>query len=182
MDDKDIVNMYLERDETALNVTMEQYGNRLLRFAGRFLRDPRDAEECVSDTYVKTWNSIPPNRPDDLFAYLAAVCRLTAFKIIERDSAQKRSAQLVELTAELAECLPDRSTEDTDGGLSELVNGFLETLDKDKRAVFIGRYWYGESITAVSKRTGFSQSKVKSMLHRTRIGLKKYLTEKGVHL
>lgn len=183
MDDRDIVKMYLERDKTAVNKTIEKYGAGLSRFAGKFLKDRRDIEECVNDTYNKAWNSIPPNRPDDLFAYLAAICRRTAFKIIEKEAAQKRTAQLVELTHEMAECLPDNSgRESGDDRLTELVNEYLKTLNKDKRAVFIGRYWYGESIAAISKRTGFSESKVKSMLHRTREGFKKFLTEKGESL
>lgn len=183
MDDMDIVRMYLDRNETAVSKTIEQYGARLSRFAGRFLKDSRDIEECVNDTYNKAWNSIPPNRPDDLFAYLAAICRRTAFKIIEKEAAQKRTAQLVELTHEMAECLPDNSgRESGDDRLTELVNEYLKTLNKDKRAVFIGRYWYGESIAAISKRTGFSESKVKSMLYRTREGLKKFLNEKGESL
>lgn len=177
MDDKDIVAMYLERNEEALNETIEQYGAALIRFAGKFLKDKRDVEECVNDTYSKAWNSIPPNRPDNLFAYLAKICRCTAFKIIEKETAQKRSAQLVELTAETAECLPDQSSRDSsDDRISELIDDYLKTLSKDKCAVFIGRYWYGESIAAISKKTGFSESKVKSMLHRTREGLKKYLS------
>lgn len=180
MDDKEIVAMYFERDEKALSKTMEQYGTTLMRFASRFLKDKRDVEECVNDTYVKAWNSIPPNRPDHLLAYLAKICRNTAFNIIEKETAQKRNAQLVELTTEMAECLPDRSnTDSSDDRISELINEYLSTLNKDKRIVFIGRYWYGESISAISEKTGFSESKVKSMLHRTRSGLKTYLNEKG---
>ena len=180
MNDKDIVAMYFERDEKAVSETIEQYGAMLMRFAGRFLKDKRDVEECVNDTYAKAWNSIPPNRPDNLFAYLAKICRCTAFNIIEKESAQKRSAQLVELTTELAECLPDKSsTSNSDDSISESVNEYLRTLNKDKRAVFIGRYWYGESIAAISEKTGFSESKVKSMLHRIRKDFKKYLNEKG---
>lgn len=179
MEDKEIVELYLGRDEQALSETMQRYGGRLLRLAEHFLKDKRDAEECVSDTYVKAWNSIPPNRPDDLFAYLARICRCTAFNIVEREQAQKRSAQLVELTSELAECLPDRSADMEEDGLSELLNGFLETLDRDKRAVFTGRYIFGDSIAEISKKTGFSESKVKTMLHRTRESLRKYLGRNG---
>lgn len=183
MDDKEIVAMYFERDETALRETMAQYGVRLMRFAGRFLKDKRDVEECVNDTLVKAWNSIPPNRPDHLLAYLTRICRNTAFKIIEKETAQKRSAQLVELTTEMAECIPDRScTDSSDDRMSELVNEYLRTLHKDKQAVFIGRYWYGDSIAAIAEKTGFSESKVKSMLHRTREGFKKFLNEKGALL
>ncbi len=180
MDDREIVDMYFERSESAVSETIEKYGTVLLRFAGRYLKDRRDAEECVNDTYVKAWNSIPPHRPDDLFAFLAKICRCTAFKLIEKETAQKRSALLVELTAEMAECLPDKSgTDFNDGRLSNLVNEYLGTLNKDKRAVFVGRYWYGETIAAISERTGYSESKVKSILHRTREGLKKFLSKKG---
>lgn len=183
MDDKDIVAMYFERNERAVSETIGQYGAMLIRFAGRFLKDKRDVEECVNDTYAKAWNSIPPNRPDNLFAYLAKICRCTALGIIEKENAQKRSAQLVELTTELSECLPDKSiTYGGDEGLSELIDEYLRTLSKDKRAVFIGRYWYGESIAAVSEKTGFSESKVKSMLHRIRKDFRKYLNEKGESL
>lgn len=182
MEDKDIVAMYFERDEKAVDMTVEQYGAALMRFAGRFLTDRRDVEECVNDTYAKAWKSIPPNRPEKLFAYLAKICRYTAFKIIEKDTALKRSVRLVELTAEMAECLPDTSTDMSDDGLSGTLSEYLKTLDKEKRAVFIGRYWYGESIAAISEKTGFSQSKVKSMLHRTREGLRKFLNEKGEEL
>ncbi|MBQ7069900.1 MAG: RNA polymerase sigma factor [Ruminococcus sp.] len=180
MDDKRIVALFLERDESAVSITMEQYGAGLLRFASRFLKDERDAEECVNETFAKAWSSIPPNRPDDLFAYLAVICRRTAFKMIEKQTAQKRSAELVELTAEMEECLPCPETMDrTESSISETLNEYLETLGRDKRAVFIGRYWYGDSIADISKRTGFSKSKVKSMLHRTREGLRKFLKEKG---
>lgn len=183
MDDKDIVAMYFERNEKAISETIEQYGAALIRFAGRFLKDKRDVEECVNDIYAKAWNSIPPNRPDNLFAYLAKICRCTAFKIIEKETAKKRSVQLVELTTEMAECLPDQSNRDsTDERIAELISEYLRTLNKDKCAVFIGRYWYGESIDAISKKTGFSESKVKSMLYRTREGLKKFLNEKGESL
>lgn len=183
MDDKDIVAMYFERNEKALSETIEQYSATLIRFAGRFLKDKRNVEECVNDTFAKAWNSIPPNRPDNLFAYLAKICRCTAFKIIEKETAQKRSVQLVELTTEMAECLPDQSSRDsTDDRISELICEYLKMLNKDKCVVFVGRYWYGESIAAISEKTGFSESKVKSMLHRTRQGLKKYLNEKGESL
>lgn len=179
MNDKEIVALYLDRDERALDETMQRYGGRLVRLALTFLKDRRDAEECVSDTYVKAWNSIPPNCPDDLFAYLAKICRCTAFNIVEREQAQKRSAQLVELTNELAECIPDRSAYMGEDGLSDMLNEFLSTLGKDKRAVFAGRYWYGDSIAEIAQKTGFSESKIKTMLHRTRESLRKFLGRKG---
>ena len=180
MDDKEIIDLYFERDENAIRETMNKYNGRLLRFAIRFLSDERDAEECVNDAYARAWDTIPPNRPDNLFAYLAALCRNAALDVIKKNTAQKRSAQLVELTQEMNECISDNSeiTDERSEELSECINGYLATLTKDKRAVFMGRYWYNESIPDIAKRTGFSQSKVKTMLHRMREDLRKYILRK----
>lgn len=180
LDDKEIIDLYFERDENAVRETMTNYNGRLLRFAMRFLSDERDAEECVNDTYARAWNTIPPNRPDNLFAYLATLCRNAALDVIKKNTAQKRSAQLVELTQEMNECIPDNSniTDERSEEIAECINGFLATLPKDKRAVFLGRYWYNEPIAEIAKRTGFSQSKVKTMLHRMREDLRKYITGK----
>ena len=109
MADKGIIELYFERDENAVSETMKSYNGRLLRFAMHFLSDKRDAEECVNDTYVRAWDTIPPNRPDNFFAYLAALCRNAALDVIKKNTAQKRSAQLVELTQEMNECIPDNS-------------------------------------------------------------------------
>ncbi len=158
---------------------MKSYNGRLLRFAMSFLSDQRDAEECVNDTYARAWNTIPPNRPDNLYAYLAALCRNAALDVIKKNSAQKRSAQLVELTQEMNECIPDNNiTDERSEELSKCINEFLATLPKDKRAVFIGRYWYNESISDIAKRTGFSQSKIKTTLHRMREELRKLIDGK----
>ncbi len=180
MDDKGIIDLYFARDEKAISESMKSYNDRLFRFALRFLSDPRDAEECVNDAYVRAWDTIPPNRPNNLFAYLAALCRNAALDVIKKNSAQKRSAQLVELTQEMNECIPDRNniTEEQSEEFSKCINEYLATLPKDKRAVFLGRYWYNESISDIAKRTGFSQSKVKTMLHRMREDLRKYIKGK----
>jgi len=184
LEDKGIIDLYFARDEEAVSETMRSYNGRLLRFAMRFLSDQRDAEECVNDTYARAWDTIPPNRPDNLFAYLAALCRNAALDVIKKNTAQKRSAQLVELTQEMNECIPDSNsiTDERSEELSKCINEFLATLPKDKRAVFLGRYWYNESIADIAKRTGFSQSKVKTMLHRMRDGLRKHIDGKEGNL
>jgi len=180
LDDKEIIDLFFERDENAIRETMNSYNGRLLRFAMRFLSDSRDAEECVNDAYARAWDTIPPNRPDNLFAYLASLCRNSALDVIKKNTAQKRSAQLVELTQEMNECIPDSSsiTDDRSDELAECINGYLATLPRDKRAVFIGRYWYNEKISDIAKRTGFSQSKVKIMLYRMREELRNYIERK----
>lgn len=180
MDDSAIIDLYFNRDEEAISSTIECYNGRLLRFASRFLSDRRDAEECVNDAYARAWNTIPPTRPENLFAYLAALCRNSALDVIKKNTAQKRSVQLVELTTEMNECIPDRSSisDDRSDEIAEYINEFLSTLPKEKRLVFVGRYWYSDSIADISRKTGFSQSKVKTMLHRMRQDLREFIDRK----
>ena len=180
--DQRLVELYLSRDKSAVDETMNCYGKRLLRLAASFLGDARDAEECVNDTYLKAWNSIPPQQPGDLFSYLARLCRCTAYNMIDRRKAAKRDAQLVELTHEMEECIPDKSRDITaeDEFISALINEFLGTLSNDKCDMFVKRYWYGESIDMIAKEMDFSKSKVKTTLHRTREGLKNFLEKRGV--
>ncbi len=190
-----IIALYLARDQSAVTKTMQCYGNRLLQFAMRFLHDRRDAEECVSETYLKAWNSITPQKfgdnmgtAFDLFSYLARLCRCTAYNMIEKQQAAKRSTQLVELTQEMEECIPDtgtafagsRETESEDSLLSEIINDFLRTLPRTQRDMFVRRYWYGDSIEIIAESMGFTKSKVKTALCRMRAGLRKVLEQKGV--
>ena len=180
--DKELVELYLSRDKSAVERTQKHYGKRLIGLARSFLGDIRDAEECVNDTYLKAWNTIPPQQPDDLFSYLARLCRCTADNIIEKQQAAKRRAQFVELTRELEECIPDTSRDASpeDEFISALINEYLESLPRDKCNIFVKRYWYGESIEQIAKEMGFTKSKVKTTLHRTREGLRKFLERKGV--
>lgn len=183
MEDKDITALYFERSEQAVSETAAKYGGRFRRLALSFLDSEQDAEECINDALMKTWQSIPPNKPDDLFAYVARIVRCTAFNMIDRRQAAKRSALTVELTSELEECIPDRMAEsDAPQELSELLNRFLASLPRDKRSIFIKRYWHGLSIAEICEATGFSESKVKSQLSRTRKELGKFLDRKGVSI
>lgn len=134
----------------------------------------------MNDAYARAWNTIPPTRPENLFAYLAALCRNSAMDVIKKNTAQKRSAQLVELTSEMNECIPDRSSisDERSEEIAEYINEFLGALPREKRLVFIGRYWYNESISDIARKTGFSQSKVKTMLHRLREELRVFIDRK----
>ena len=105
MDDNKIIELYFKRDEDALTQTKECYGKQLNALAFRILQNKEDAEECENDTYMKAWNSIPPQKPQHFFAYLAKICRNTALNMTEKSKAEKRSAIIVELTKELSECL-----------------------------------------------------------------------------
>ena len=176
-----LIQRLLEHDEYALKDLMELYQPRLLRQAMGFLGNLQDAEECVNDTFLKVWNSVPPYRPKNLLLYLLRVCRFTAFDMIDKREALKRNAILVELTQELMETIPQktRNEETKDELFSEYLNDFLDSIPKEKRIIFVKRYWYEESIDSIASEMKLSQSKVKTTLSRLRKALKKVLEQKG---
>lgn len=184
MEDEEIVRLFWERNETAVGELQQKYGARLIRFANGILHSRGDSEECVNDTYWKAWNTIPPQRPEQLSAYLLKLCRFTAFDMLDRKKAQKRSAELVELTAEMEQCLP-ASEEDkavSAEELGELMTGFLKTLSRESRLLFIRRYWFADSVHEISQRYHITESKVKVSLFRTRNKLRDYLKKEGISL
>ena len=180
--DKEIVELYLAREEKASTYCAQKYSASLHRLASSLLLDSRDAEECVNDTFLKAWNAIPPNKPEHLFPFLARICRCTAVDVIRRNKAEKRDCLVVELTREMEECIPasNGDAKVPDDALKALMNDFLGSLSRDKRMIFVRRYWFGENISEISKRYGFSETKVKTALCRTREKLRKYLEKKGV--
>lgn len=186
LDDFEITELYLKRDETALKETERRYGARLYKLAFSILNDTQYAEECVNDALLKAWESIPPNDPRGyLLPYLSRIVRQIALNRAKSLSAGKRSAAFTELTREMEECLP--SQEDTAGEaeaneVKRLINEFLEKLPKEKRDVFILRYWYCESVQEIAERLGIGKSKVKTTLLRTRRALKSFLESKGCRI
>ena len=179
MEDNKIIELYFMRNEDAISRTKDIYGARLKALAFNILRNIQDAEECENDTYIKAWESIPPQKPQHFFAYLAKICRNSALKILEKQKAEKRNAVIVELSQELSECLPDRySLEETaEQELGGIISEFLQTVSKENRVIFIRRYFLSETISDISKNLGISESKVKSSLFRTRNKLRNYLTK-----
>lgn len=183
MEDERIVALYWAREERAIGETAKKYGPYLLSVAQRILGDRRDAEECVSDTYRGAWDSIPPNKPQLLSAYLAKLTRRSAMKVWRCRDAQRRGGGETALSLdELAECIPDnRTVEETVSAkeLAQAIDAFLLALPQEQRQVFVCRYFHGYSIRDIGKRFGFSKSKVESMLFRTRKKLKDYLQKEG---
>lgn len=167
MEDKEILKLFFERKEQALSELERKYGSRLKMMAARMV-SAEDAEECVNDTYLAVWNSVPPNRPEYLFAYAAKICRNLALNKVEQSKAAKRSAVVVELSAELMECIPDNTRAKGETGLRELLVRFLGNQPEEKRRLFLRRYWYGESVKELAQGFGYRESKVKSMLFRLR--------------
>ena len=110
--DDEIIELYWKRDPKAIEETQTQYGEKLGRLSFGILENREDAQECVNDTYLRTWDSIPPTRPQFFFAYLAKICRFLCFDVLDHKNAQKRSALVVELTHEMQQCIPDSRNED----------------------------------------------------------------------
>lgn len=182
MEDAAIIELYWERNEDAIRETDVRYGRGLHTLAGRIVQTAEDAEESVSDTYMRAWNTIPPLRPCALFAYLAKICRSLALDRLDWSNAAKRKAEIIPLSEELQLCIPDDSHERRDDGkeIGRLLNAFLAGLPKDSRVIFVRRYWFADTIDEIAARYGMSQSKVKTQLHRTRAKLRVFLEKEGI--
>ena len=173
--DADIVALYLARDEAAIEATARIYGPYCLSVAMNILNSHPDAEECVNDTYLKTWNSIPPQKPSVLRLFLGKITRNLA---IDRYRQRKaRGGELETTLEELSEILPAREEEDSD--LSMLLAAFLEDLPEDERNLFILRYWHGHSVARLAKAFRIRPNTLSARLYRTREKLRIYLTERG---
>ena len=171
-EDQSIIELYIQRDEQAIVRTEIKYGALCRSVARRILDDIRDAEECVSDTWMRTWNAIPPDRPNSLRAYLARITRNLAVDRYNYNTAAKRSTVLTEAFEELEPWLTTRSGDpDDELGLTELrrvLNDFLRRQSAEARVFFLRRYWYGESVRDIADECRVTESKVKTSLFRTR--------------
>ncbi len=185
MDDQQIVALYLKRSENAIRESRLKYGKLCYRIAFNILKCKEDAEECENDTYLKAWNSIPPQEPQPLLPYLCKIARNLALQKYEYYSAKKRNKNLELAFSELEECIPstyDVEAHFKEGALGQAINQFLRTIDRESRMIFILRYWSAASVKDISIRFAISESKVKSTLFRTRNKLKTYLAEEGYDL
>ncbi len=184
MDDSRILELYMQRDEQAVELTKLKYGSSCLSLARSILSVPEDAEECLNDALLNAWNSIPPQRPRILGAFLHSLTRCAALKKWRAMHARKRGGgQTAMVYEELGECLSGGESVELHAEaveLAEIINSFLRSLPEDRRRVFVCRYWYCDSIEAIAARFGFSSGKVKSMLFRTRSKLADLLKKEGV--
>ncbi len=182
MKDEEIIELYFDRKEEAIAETHGVYGGKLLRLSDNIVHCREDAQECVNDTYLKTWNSIPPKRPTHFYSYLARICRNLSLDLLDRDKAAKRRAEVVSLTQEMEQCIPasQRTAERNEKELGRLLNAFLETLTPENRMVFVRRYWYVETTAEIAKRYGIKESALATRLFRLRGKLAEYLKQEGV--
>ena len=185
MEDRQIIELYWERAEEAIRETDVKYGRLCRYIAQNILASPEDSEECVNDTWLGLWNAIPPQRPSRFSAFVGRITRNLALKRFDYLNAAKRSPETVRSLEELGECVSGRtSVEDEleNRRVEEAIDAFLWSLEEEKRTVFIRRYWYFDSIGVICRHTGWSQSKVKSMLSRTRRALRAFLEKEGIDL
>ena len=182
MEDSKIIEFLFARNEAGIKHMDDTYGRRLFVLADNIVRNGQDAEESVSDTYLKAWNTIPPKSPTHLFAYLAKICRNFALKKLDWKTAAKRNAEGVCLTQEMESCIPDtsRDRELESRELGQILDAFLRTLSDENQMVFLRRYWYVDTISEIAVRYGISESAVQMRLIRTRSKLAAYLEKEGI--
>ena len=184
MEDKQIVALYWERSEQAITETDTKYGAYCRTIAGNILTDELDTEECVSDTYLRAWNTMPPQKPAILSAFLGKITRNLSLDRFRTRNAQKRGAgQTVLALSELEECIPASSTTEEIVELQLLtgiIERFLRTLSDEKRRIFLQRYWYLMPVREIAHQNSMSESKITSMLHRTRKELRICLEKEGI--
>ena len=186
MDDAKIVQLYWDRDEQAIPVTANKYGNYCTSIAINILGNREDAEECVNDTYMNAWNSMPPHRPNILSTFLGKIVRNLSIKRYKHNTADKRGGgQATVVLDEIAEFVSDTDSVEQEIDRKELVkaiDSFLDRLPADKRNIFICRYWYFDSVSDIANRFGMTENNVSVTLNRLRLKLHNYLLERGFEL
>lgn len=184
MEDAEIIALFWARDEDAIKETDAVYGRKLNALARKILQSREDAEESVNDTYMETWKAVPPQRPRYFFAFLASICRHLSLTRLDWNMAAKRKAEVISLTEEMEQCIPDASHERTMRGkeLGRILDAFLESLPMDSRKIFLRRYWYMDTIAEIARQYGMTDSKVKMQLSRTKEKLRTYLEKEGIRV
>lgn len=181
MDDKDIVALYFERDEAAIAESERAYGAYCRAIAMSILDDPSDAEECVNDTWVAAWGSMPPKRPSILRTYLGKLTRNVAINRLKKRRRHKRGGEFILSLQELSECIP-APEEEEDGRLRDLLDEFLASAEPLDRKLFVGRHWYNRSVSVLAQGYGLSPNAVSIRLTRMRDRLRTFLKERGYDL
>lgn len=184
MEDEKIIDLYFSREEQAITETDKKYGRYCAAIAFNVLHSHEDTEECVSDTWLRTWNAIPPEKPDCLRAYLGRITRNLSFTRWQTQNAQKRGSGHTQLLlSELAECLPggNNAQEHLDAQLlTQTIEAFLRTQKCENRQLFVRRYYYGDSVKRLAGLFGMKENTVKLRLFRVRNELREALSKEGV--
>ena len=177
MNESEIIGLYNDRSEKAVAETAIVYERLCRKIIGNILSSKEDIEECLNDVYLAVWNSIPPDKPESLCAYICRISRNLALKKYTYNKAGKRDFSKLVPYDELSECavFDEKDTDGNDARIAEIIGDFLRLQNYENRVVFVKRYWYYQSISEISSELSISESKVKSCLHRMRNKLKKYI-------
>lgn len=178
MNDKEIIALFNSRDQRAVAELKSKYGGYINTVSYRILGDRSDAEECENDAYLAVWNTIPPENPKDLGAYVFRICRNLSVDRLRQSSAKKRSAEIVSLSEELAEC-DSAEDEYIQSELKTVINAFLKTLKKRDRDIFLCRYYFSYSMKEISDKFDIDEDYVRTVLSRIRTKLKERLKKEG---
>lgn len=186
MEDEKIVSLYWDRNEAAIRETEEKYDRYLTKIAYNILSSHEDSRESVNDTYLAAWNSMPPHKPSVLSTYLAKLTRRISIDIFRGRNRQKRQGSEYALSlSELGDCVSGGNTTEEIVNvrlLADAIGLYLRTLPEDARNLFIGRYYFLDSLREAAAYCGMTESKAKTVLYRTRLGLKEYLEKEGFDL
>ena len=185
MDDKQIIELYFQRDEAALSETQDKYGKYCLKIAGNILDDIEDSKECVNDTWVTVWNKIPPLVPVSLKAFLGKVVRDISLSKYRENHAEKRYSTMNVMLDELEDCIPSGINIEDQAEKRELiglVNDYLESIKTEDRVLFIRRYYFRESVKDLSEEYGCSENRMTQRLLKIRRKLKVFVEKGGYEL
>lgn len=182
MDDSSIIKLYWDRNDQAILATSEKYGHYCKAIAKNILSNEEDAEECVNDTYLNAWNSMPTHWPEQLAAFLGKITRNLSFNKYKHSHAKKRGgSEILLILDELTDCVSDTDSVEQIIDKQELIkaiNSFVRSLSAKKRTIFVRRYWYADSVSEIAQNYGMSQGNISKILERTRKQLKIYLKER----
>ena len=180
MDDRDIIALFNARNEDAIRQSNQKYGSYVMGISMCILNNTQDAEECVNDTWLKAWKSIPPQNPPSLKVYLGRLVRHLSIDRLRTVKRRKRNEEMVTVLDELTVCSPPEGGDET--ALAQALNEFLGELDPLDRKLFVGRYWHCYPVSALAESYGMTANNISVRLHRIRQRLKDHLTERGYQI
>ena len=186
MNDREIISLFFARQEKAISATADKYGRYCHTIAYNILSNHLDAEECVNDTYLGAWNSIPPEEPRSLAAYLGRITRNLALNRLQKQNRLKRGGgEMTLIWEELGEMLPDRETPEQSwerAAAKAAIERFLQGLEAQERILFLRRYWWAEPVKTAAAYCGLSPQRAKSILERLRRDLRRELEKEEITL
>lgn len=183
MEDEAIIELFFARSERAIKELDLKYGKVCRKISSNILHSPQDAEECINDAYLGVWNTIPPERPNPLLAFLCKIVRNLSIMRYHRNTAMKRNSYYDVAIEELESCLASPVTVEKEVEISELthiIDSFLETLSQENRVIFMRRYWFSDTYTDIAERVGLTEKNVSVRLTRIRKQMRDYLAEREV--